>query len=133
MTLPIIRGFEKDFDFIKNFFDIQYPKDNFPKSSIYIDENNDLVFNFALAGYSKQDFQITQEGDKLTIIGRKETNPLQAKQVFKNQIAYRDFKVEYHVPLEYVDSETSANLENGILEVRLVCKEKVQTKLIDVK
>lgn len=135
MTLPIRDAF--DF-FDQHFFEQPTDKSKYPRTTIYINNENKLIFNFALAGFSTDDIQITLDSNKLTIIGRKETKPLEAKKVFQNQIAYRDFSVLYRLPNEYTQEDLlSANFEKGILTIEispiLYVKEKVKTIVIKNK
>lgn len=134
MTFP---NLYKDFEWFDRLFDIQTTnkQHNFPRASIYMDADNNIIFNFALAGYTKSDVQITFDEDKLTINGRKENKPLEAKKVFQNQIAYRDFEVLYRVPSEYVNpsKEPEASFDNGILIVKLAPRANKEVKQITIK
>ena len=134
--MTLLNNIERDFDFFDKFFNIQSPRqDNFPRASIFVGTDDNLVFNFALAGYTKDDVQVTFEADKLTIQGRKDNEPIQAKKVYQNQIAFREFHVLYRIPSEYTysESEPEAKFDNGILEIKLKPKAKIDTKYIKIQ
>lgn len=128
---------ERDFDFFDKFFNIQneVKTSNFPKASIFIDKQDNLVFKFALAGYSKADINITIDDGKLSVAGKKENNPIEAKRVYQNQIAFRDFQVSYRLPLQYVTAncEADADFVDGILSIKIKPKETFATKQITIK
>jgi molecular chaperone IbpA len=125
----------KDFEWFDKFFDNQVSRNNnFPRTSIFIGNDAMLTFQFALAGYTKDDIQISFSEDKLSIIGRKENKPLEARKVIQNQIAYRDFEVVYRLPSEYVfpTSTPVASFKDGILEVKLEARTTSATKIITI-
>lgn len=132
-TLPAFsRLLDRDLDFFNSFFNIQTEKTNFPKTSIYIDNDDKLTFDFALAGFSKEDISITLENDKLIIKGHNESKQKTVKKVFQNQLAYRDFEVSYRIPNTF-SQKTDATFKDGILTVKVEPNESSQPKLIEIK
>lgn len=126
----------KDIDFIDKFFTPQFDtlKTRFPKCNVYIDEDDSLQFEFALAGFTKDEIKVSFETNKLIVVGSKEKKELtEAKKIFQQSIAYRDFEISYMVPAYYGKSIPEAKYIDGILYVTLQKDEVPEKKYIEIK
>jgi len=105
-------GFEPLFREFDHF--AKMPNDTYPPHNILqIDEDN-LVIEMALAGYTKDDINITQEENTLKISGSKETDT--SKYLHKG-ISTRKFSKSFRLS-EHVEV-LGADMENGMLKIEL--------------
>ena len=126
----------KDFDFflresptVKELYSV-----SFPPANVYIkQESKDLVFEFALAGYSQDDIDISFEGDKMFLEITKTS-----KEDSKDYYLHRGIKMSsqkrwYFVPLsKYKVEDAEAKFENGILTVNVPAKEEAKPRKIKI-
>jgi len=101
---------------------------NFPPYNI-IKKDDKTILEFALAGYSKNDVSIVQEGNRLTISGKKEDS--EEDYTFKG-IAYRAFTKTFI--LGEHTKVSNASFKDGLLrvEVELVIPEEKKPKQIPI-
>ena len=115
---------------------------NFPPADIYIKgENEDtLVFEFAIAGYNPEDIKIVIANDLLEVsTDRKklekedeaETEEMLKRKYSKQKIARRDFHLRYSLsPGRFALDEVKANHSNGILTIELPRSEESKPRSI---
>ena len=107
--------------FFEEFFGAAYRpvrSAGFPVTDLYT-EDDKLIFEFALAGYKKQEINIETEDDKLTVFVDTESKDNKDRTYYQSRIAKRNFKVSYAIPIQYDLSEVAASFEDGILKVVL--------------
>lgn len=107
--------------FFEEFFGAAYRpvrSAGFPVTDLYT-ESDKLIFEFALAGYKKQEINIETEDDKLTVFVDTESKDNKDRTYYQSRIAKRNFKVSYAIPIQYDLSEVAASFEDGILKVVL--------------
>ena len=97
--------------------------ETFPPYNIEQLDKNTLEITLAVAGYGEADLEITQEDNQLFIRGHKEKNT--AQRFLHQGIAYRSF-VKSFVLADGL-TITGAQLENGILAIRLKRPERQVT------
>jgi len=104
---------------------------SFPKYNIIKKDNNGIILELALAGYIKDDIEISVRNNLLTISGKKELSD--NRNYIEKQISSRTFFKKWTLPkpIEVKD----AKLENGILSIdlELIVPEEEKPKLIDIK
>lgn len=110
-------------------YDTSFPPLNFSVN----EETKDLKFEFALAGYKKEEIDITFEGDKFTI----ELKPVieDSKWILKQKkIVRANRKVSYKVPESFYDFDnTDVNFVDGLLTIIFPAKEKTKPRKIEIK
>lgn len=120
-------------DLDKIFDDLDYITPKMPPTDIYLDdETKDLTFEFALAGYNKDDVEIDFSGDflELRVSKKKEKNE---KRCLKKGIRYSEIKNRYAVPnSKYKQDETKASFNNGILKIFVPAREKERKRSITI-
>lgn len=130
--------FNKLFDALRE--NTYYTKqDNYPFYSVKRNKKTDeAIFEVALAGFSKEEIDISFEGNRLRIeaepknIGGCETEDSDFE-VFSGNLARRKAVREFILNNKYINSEEmTANFENGILKITIAPK-KDFTKKIEIK
>lgn len=88
----------------------------FPKSEQIL-ENDNLILNFALAGYAKKDIEISVCGieNSVTILGRGPDRPTPPEDEPENGLARRHFKIAYMIHPDYSVKELRASMSDGLL------------------
>lgn len=97
-----------------------YPVPSFPKADVFIAENGSIVFSFSLAGYKREDLDISFMENHLVLSTSKDFKPEQEdnrKYLVKN-IKKCSFKYSYFVPeTKYDFNKVEATLNNGMLTI----------------
>lgn len=96
------------------------PGNSFPLFNVVDIDETKFAIEFAVAGYSREELSVTQEGNYLVVSGTKEKT--EDKKYFFKGIAERNF--ERKIPLRQDSEISNARLENGILEITLTIKEE---------
>lgn len=110
-----------------------YSAPSFPPVDVLIDKKTkDIVFDFAIAGFSDDEIDITFSGDYLSL--KLEQNNKISEDDFKTVhkgISKQNVSWRYYVPADKYDQEkVEANLKNGILTVKIPAREEAQKKKI---
>ena len=108
---------------------------SFPPTNFYVDDEKNLLFEFALAGYSKDEIDLNFDGDKmyLTLTPIKEEESEHIKTLNKG-IKHSSSKTYYIVPaVKYNHSAAHAEYKDGILKVAIPSREEAKPKKLDVK
>lgn len=135
------RYFNDPFEAMDALFNLHRPKSaEFPPADIYTTDNQ-LVFEMALAGYSKDDIEISIVDSTLTI-GSKEKEVVHIeddntmeeakKRYFEQRLAKRNFMRKWTLGPMINQESIEAEMKDGILKVTLAMKQPA-TKLIDIK
>lgn len=103
-----------------------------PHSDIY-EENDQLVMKTELPGISKEDVNITLQGDRLTIKAEKKEVVVDAAACYAHERQYGQYFRSITLPFPVKEDEISATFENGVLELRLSKAEESKAKKIEIK
>ena len=112
--------------------DTLYPTEAFPKGDVYLDENDNLNYRLAVAGFEKSDIKIEIVGNLLKITGHKENKEDDTRRYFVKKIAQRDFRISFPVPEEYNANLAIATFDNGILNISLKQREESLTQVVEI-
>ncbi len=112
-----------------------YHVPTFPPTNIYFnDETKDLMFEFAIAGYSKDNVSITFEGDKMIFEMKGTERPKDGLELINKGIKNSDCKVAYVVPSSKYNTEIAeAEMKDGVLIVKVPASEIIKPKLLEIK
>ena len=118
--LTLVRGKEAGF-----------PPYNIIRTKQYDDDKLTFV-ELAIAGYSKDDIDVTVEDGVLIIEGKSSKSPLSEKKEVHKGIASRKFKRSFSLG-EYIEVR-SADLKDGLLTITLeeVIPEEKKPKVIEI-
>jgi HSP20 family protein len=103
-----------------------------PHADIY-EENDQLVMKTELPGISKEDVNITLQGDRLTIKAEKKEAVVEDAACYTRERQYGQYLRSVTLPFPVKEDEISATFENGVLELRLSKAEESKTKKIEIK
>jgi molecular chaperone IbpA len=104
-----------------------WTNESFPKDNVYHVGDNEIVIEIALAGYHKDDINISRDNNSVVVTGEREdsTKSNDIKVIRKN-IAARSFTKLYTVAAEY--DKASASFDDGILSIVFERKPKKEEK-----
>lgn len=109
------------------------PVNNFPPHNIIKSGENKYRIEFALAGFGKDDVEVTIEDGQLTITGSQAENEANLENYLHKGIATRSFKKSFRLDqdLEVVGGE----MTNGILQINLekIIPDHKKPKVIELK
>ena len=103
-----------------------------PHADIY-EENDQLVMKTELPGISKEDVNITLQGDRLTIKAEKKEAVIEDAACYTRERQYGQYLRSVTLPFPVKENEILATFENGILELRLSKAEESKAKRIEIK
>ena len=122
--------FQDDFDgfFVKPFSTHFSP-------AVNVAENKDNYrLEFAVPGFSKDDFKLKLDGNLLTISGEKKNEATKNEENFtRREFSHQSFSRSFTMPETVNGTQISAEYTDGILKVMLPKKEEVKQKEIEIK
>ena len=132
------------FDDIFSFFDTAISKElddyssNFPPVDIYVEnEDEDIVFELATAGYSPDALDISFSGDSFRIQHKSAEDVSENKEkrkYLKKRIAKRDFSLKYSLaPGKFDTEKAEASYKNGILKIKIPRNKASKPRLLSIK
>ncbi len=133
-TNRIAREFDSLFNGFFNFPSIRTEMscDFMPRVNVK-ETKDDLTLTFELPGMEKKDVKVMVKDDVLTVSGERNFKSEEKDDGYiRTEISSGSFSRSFTLP-DTVDSEKiSADYKNGMLEVKLVKKEEVKPKEIEV-
>jgi molecular chaperone IbpB/HSP20 family protein len=108
-----------------------YPSYSYPPMNLYLTQEKELVFKFALAGFREEDINLEFQGDYMIFSAKApQLEPEQDVKYFKRRLKFKDIENQrYFVPEDKFDrNAVKAVFKNGILHVTVPPKEEVETK-----
>ena len=127
-------GFDDLFDRITDFHEnVAKNIPNYPPYNIKKLEDNKYVIEMAVAGFGKQDIEITTEDDKLVIKGNVESDETPQDDLLWQGLAFRPFTRMF--TLNDQVEVNNAEMINGLLKVTLerIIPESKKPKKVEVK
>ena len=103
-----------------------------PHTDIY-EENDQLVMKTELPGISKEDVNITLQGDRLTIRAEKKEPVVDDAACYARERQYGQYVRSVTLPFTVKEDKISATFENGVLELKLSKAEESRAKKIEIK
>lgn len=100
---------------------------------IFEDETG-LHFEIAGTGLTKEDINISVEGDVLKVSYKKEDSDESERKFFHRGITRKSFDLGYRIPLSKYDlSLAEAEMENGLLRIDIPIAEQAKPKTLTIK
>ncbi len=94
---------------------------------------DEYVFKFELPGVSKDDISIEYENGTLTVKGeRKEEKEVNKENLHRIERYYGAFCRSFNIPKNIDDKKISANMKDGILELKAPKAEEAKPKAIPI-
>ncbi len=132
MTRPISLFFDDEFE---NLWNAVTNTSSFPPKDVLIDKDKNLYFRFALAGYDKDNVDISFMGDSMVvkIMAPKEKELPEGFRCISKGIKSSDNSTRFYVPFHRYDTENAkATFENGILNIKVPSKTPEKTRSIPI-
>ena len=113
--------------------DAKYSVPSFPPCNVCLQEDGAMVFEFALAGYKKEELNMEYINSKLILSTSKDyTEKLKDKYIHKG-IKKPSFNYSYFVPeTKFKISELKASFNDGILTITIPAKKEEKNKVMFV-
>lgn len=105
-------GFDRLFDMLDNSNRTDWPPYNIEKTG-----ENDYHIAMAIAGFSSDEVELTQNGHELVVVGQKATST-EGRQILHQGLALRNFKQVFKLADHM--KVVAASLENGLLSIDIV-------------
>ena len=113
-------------DAIKN----AYTCPSFPPANVYTKEDKTLVYEFAVAGYNKEDVSIEFDSNYMVLTLKAPKEDVTIGHRIYHRLKVVDSVQRYIVPNDkYVYAETKADMKDGILLVTIPSKEPQKVKI----
>lgn len=88
---------------------------------------------FAVPGFSKDDFKISVEKDVLTVSGEHKAESLDEKKQFsRKEFSYSSFKRSFTLPESIDVNKIEANFKDGVLALDVAKKEEVKPVIKEI-
>jgi HSP20 family protein len=94
--------------------------------------NNEYVVAIDMPGVDKEGLEITVEGNELTIIGRRKSDLPEGEACYCES-PQADYRRMFELGPDVDTSKISAEMQQGVLKLRLPKSDKAKPKRIDVK
>ena len=124
-------GFERLFNRLNNIHeDIARTKQTYPPYNIRRHDDETFDIEIAVAGFKEEELDVEHKDNTLTVEGKK--NEAKTEDYIHRGIAARGFRRVWH--LEDFTKVTDANLEDGLLSIRLekIIPEELRPKKIKI-
>lgn len=107
-----------------------YPAYLYPPSNVYMTKEKNMVFEFALAGFTESDITLEFIADYMYFSAREPASAPQEEEVryFKRRLKLKAIEQQkFYVPADKFDRDlVKAVFKNGILKVTIPAKEEVK-------
>lgn len=130
-------------DEMSRFFDFSFPRSANRTTGFFdhawmpaidvCDTKDSVIVKADVPGISKDDIEVTVEGDRLTIKGeKKEERKAESKDFVREERCYGTFHRVISLPASVDANQVKATYKNGVLELTLPKKEEAKPKQIRV-
>jgi len=104
-----------------------------PALDVY-DEKDDLIVKAEIPGLSKDEIDISLEGNTLTIKGeKKKEEEIKEEDYYRCERTFGAFTRSIDLPTEVNAAKVNASFKNGVLEIRLPKTEEGKKSVVKVK
>ena len=136
MNGSLVKDFRNMFNQMSvGFDDYWIPRErssNYPPYNLVEESKNKYRIEMAVAGFSKENIEIFEEDNKLTISGSRKEETAEDEELWHyNGLASRDFSRSFNLAPNV--EITNVTLENGILVLRFEKDENKNRKMIQIK
>ena len=102
---------------IKRVMELEKPQTGFPPYDIFREDNDNIKIVLAVAGFTKDNIEVTLENGKLIVSGNISTENVKPVDYIYKGIAERNFRRSF--TLADTVEVTKVSLTNGLLEITL--------------
>ena len=121
-------NFFRDFDrvFEEAFRPMVNSGASYPPVDIYVEKDEKLVFEVALAGFRKDEVKVEVEKNVLYISSNTDEVEKEDRKYIKHKIARRQFNLAYSIPDVYDVDTPDADFTDGVLTISFIKKESTK-------
>lgn len=110
---------------------VRYSVPSFPPCNVLVQEDGSMKFEFALAGYNKEDLLMEYKNNKLLLSTTKDYKEETKDKYLAKGIKRPAFNYSYFVPeTKFVIDELNASFNNGLLTIVIPAKKEEKDKVI---
>ena len=114
--------------------DLATPKFDYPSETEVFSKDNNLVYRVALPGIDQKDIDLSVENNVLKITAeRKQPTEVKEEDWYARSFQYGRFERSWTLPKEGNADELSAELKNGVLEIRVPRAKAAISRKIELK
>jgi HSP20 family protein len=100
----------------------------------FYEEKDDLIVKAEIPGLTKDEIDISLEGNTLTIKGeKKEEEEVKEEDYYRCERSYGAFSRSIDLPVAVQTDKVNASFKNGVLEIRLPKTEEAKKNVVKVK
>ena len=104
-----------------------------PALDVYEDKE-DLIVKAEMPGLTKEELDITLEGNTLTIKGeKKKEDEIKEDNYYRSERTFGSFSRMVELPIDVKCDKVNASFKNGVLEIRLPKTEEAKKNVVKVK
>jgi HSP20 family protein len=104
-----------------------------PALDVY-EEKDDLIVKAEIPGLTKDEIDITLDGNTLTIKGeKKKEEEVKEEDYYRCERSFGSFLRSIELPLDLKSDKVNATFKNGVLEIRLPKAETAKKNVVKVK
>lgn len=113
--------------------DVKYSVPAFPPCNVILQEDGSMKFEFALAGYKKEDLKMEYNNSKLVLSTVKDYKEEVKDKYLAKGIKKPSFNYSYFVPeTKFLINELKASFNNGLLVITIPAKKEEKNKVMFV-
>lgn len=104
-----------------------------PPVEVY-EKDDKVMVKAEVPGMTKDDIDVSVQGDMLTISGEKKTeSEVKEQDYYRSEFSYGRFSRSVALPTAVDASKVEANYNNGVLEISLPKSEEAKPRKIEIK
>ena len=106
-----------------------YPAYSYPPMNVWMGRDRQMVFEFALAGFSEKNISLSFQGDYMIFSAKSDVQDNdEDRRYFKRRLKFKDIeRQKYYVPADKFEQEhVKAVFTNGILRISIPPKDEVE-------
>jgi len=98
------------------------------------EQKDDVIVKAEIPGLTKEEIDISLEGNTLTIKGeKKEEEEIKEEDYYRSERTYGAFSRSIEPPVAVQTDKVNASFKNGVLEIRLPRTEEAKKSVVKVK
>lgn len=137
-TMDLVDVFD---NFFRNWDSVIVPAErlydfNFPPMNVWVDEKSkDLIFEFAVAGISKEKISASFEGDYMFLqIEAGKEEKVEGMRLLQRGIRSSSLKQRIYVPsAKYETKDATAEYNEGILKIHIPAKDDIKPRRLEIR
>ena len=114
--------YERDLEWLTE--SLSEKTNRYPLTDLSVTENEDILIDIAVAGFGEEDLDIEMISDTIVITGTYNQEAKEPAEYIRKFISISNFERVIQLNRNYVDSKVTAQVVNGVLNIKIEKKEK---------